>query len=99
MSHFELVSIVYYQAKSIFGLKQVVQMNLSFPISSWSVKLIHNSSVGKLVFSLKMSIVTINGSGIVDSGVIWFNFECSTKLKSGAHFRRFLTGHSVNTIK
>ena len=47
-------------------------MNLSFPILSWSVKLIHNSSAGKLVFSLKMPIVTKNGSGIVDSGVIRF---------------------------
>ena len=41
-------------------------MNLSFPILSWSVKLVQNSSVGKLVFSLKTSIVTINGSGIVE---------------------------------
>ena len=66
MSHFELVSIFYYRVKSIFWVKQVVQTNLSFPILSWSVKLVHNSSAGKLVFSLKMSIITINGSGIVD---------------------------------
>ena len=72
MSHFELVSIFYYRAKSIFGLKQVVQTNLSFPILSWSVKLVHNSSAGKLVFSLKTSIVTINRSGMVDAGVIRF---------------------------
>ena len=52
VSHFELVSIFYYRAKSIFWVKQVVQTNLSFPILSWSVKLIHNSSnSGKLAFS------------------------------------------------
>ena len=72
MSNFELVSILYYRAKSNFGVKQVVQTNLSFPILSLSVKVVHNSSSGKLVFSLKTSIVTINGSGIVDSGVIRF---------------------------
>ena len=49
-----------------FWVKQVVQTNLSFPILSWSVKLVHNSSAGKLVFSLKTSIITINGCCIVD---------------------------------
>ena len=61
----------YYRAKLI-GFKQVVQTNLFYRILSWSVKLVHNSSAGKLVFSLKTSVVTINGSGIVDSGVIRF---------------------------
>ena len=73
MSHFELVSTFYYRAKSIFWVKQVVPTNLFFPILSWSVKLVHNSSnSGKLAFSQKTSIVTINGSGIVDSAVIRF---------------------------
>ena len=65
MSHFELVSIFYYRAKSIL-VKQVVQTNLSFPILSCFVMLVHNSSAGKLVFSLKTSIVRINGSDTVD---------------------------------
>ena len=73
MSHFELVSIFYCLADRVdFWVKQVIQTNLSFPILSWSVKLVHNSSAGKLVFSLKTSIVIINGSNIVDSGVIRF---------------------------
>ena len=59
-------------SKVDFWVKQVIQTNLSFPILSWSVKLVHNSSAGKLVFSLKTSVVTINGSGIVDSGVVRF---------------------------
>ena len=66
MSHFLLSS------KVDFWVKQVVQTNLSFPFLSWSVKLVHGSSAGKLVFNLETSIVTINESGIVDSGVIRF---------------------------
>ena len=67
-----------------FWVKQVVQTNLSFPILSWSVKLVHRLSAGKFVFSLKTSIVTITGIGIVDSGVIRFNstpiyFFCSNE--------------------
>ena len=72
MSHFALVSMFYYRAKSIFGLSKSFRRIYFFLFLSWSVKLVHNSSAGKLVFSLKTSIVTINGSGIIDSGVIRF---------------------------
>ena len=65
MSHFELGSTFYYRANSIFGLSKSFRQ-IYLPILSWSVKLVHNSSAGKLVFSLKTSIITINGSGIVD---------------------------------
>ena len=72
MSHFELVSIFLLSSYVEFWVMQVIQTNLSFPILSWSVKLVHNLSASKLVFSLKTSVVTVNGSGIVDSGVIQF---------------------------
>ena len=74
MSHFELVSIFYYRAKSIFGLSKSFRRIYLFLFQAGlqAVKLVHNSSAGKLVFSLKTSIVKINGSGIVDSGVIPF---------------------------
>ena len=50
MSHFELVSIFYYQAKSVFGLSK------SF----------------RRIYLFYFKLITINGSGIVDSGVIRF---------------------------
>ena len=71
MSHSELVSIFYCRAKSIFGLSKSFRRFI-FSYFKLFCKLVHNSSAGKLVFSLKTSIVTINGSGIVDSGVIRF---------------------------
>ena len=49
------------------------------------VKLVHNSSAGKLVFSLKSSVVTINVSGIVIqelSGLIVHPFIFSIQMNS-----------------
>ena len=72
----------------------VIQTNLSFPILSWSVK---------LVFSLKTSIVTINGSGIVDSELSGFNstpiycFYSMNSISKGnnINFRRILVRRTI----
>ena len=78
----------------------MVQTNLSFPILSWSVKLVHNSSAGKLVFSLKTSIITINGSGIVDPVLIVRPFIFSIQMNliskgNNLNFPRILVRRTI----